>query len=302
MTTDALDHKTFIARLEPDRRASLTALSDGPGLIRLLGHGGLILGLGIAIAAGVPGWPLLVPLQGVLLAFLFTLQHECTHRTPFRTGFLNEIMGHATGFLILQPFLWFRYFHMAHHKHTNDPLRDPELRGVDKPQSLPGLLWHLATPGYWWDKACVLALNAMGRVEGDYVPEAARARVVREARIMVVGYAGAVLAMALWPVLFWVWLLPLVIGFPVLRLYLLAEHGGCPPVSDMFQNTRTVLAGPAVRFLSWNMPYHAEHHAMPSVPFHKLPDLHGAALDHLGAVSASHLEFTKDYARHITAP
>ena len=24
-------------------------------------------------------------------------------------------------------------------------------------------------------------------------------------------------------------------------------------------------------FLAWNMPYHAEHHAFPAVPFHNLP-------------------------------
>ncbi len=277
----------------------MTALSNGPGVLHLLCHGGLLLGLGLTIAAGIPGWPVLVPIQGLLLAFLFTLQHECTHRTPFKSGGLCEVMGHATGFLILQPFLWFRYFHLAHHKHTNDPQRDPELQGAEKPQSMRALLWHLATPGYWWDKIRVLALNAMGRVVGDYVPKAARARVAWEARIMVLAYAGFLVAF--WPVVLWVWLLPLFFGFPILRLYLLAEHGGCPPVSDMFRNSRTVLAGPLVRFISWNMPYHAEHHAMPSVPFHKLPDLHGATREHLGAVSASHLEFTREYARHITA-
>ena len=30
-----------------------------------------------------------------------------------------------------------------------------------------------------------------------------------------------------------------------------------------------------VHFFAWNMPYHAEHHAYPAVPFHALPRLHG---------------------------
>jgi len=29
-----------------------------------------------------------------------------------------------------------------------------------------------------------------------------------------------------------------------------------------------------VKFIMWNMPYHAEHHAFPAVPFHALPQLH----------------------------
>lgn len=40
------------------------------------------------------------------------------------------------------------------------------------------------------------------------------------------------------------------------------------------------------RKLAWNMPYHAEHHAWPSVPFHFLPFVHkllnGASLSRSG--------------------
>ena len=85
--------------------------------------------------------------------------------------------------------------------------------------------------------------------------------------------------------LLWLWIVPLILGFPVLRLYLLAEHGRCPEVEDMFLNTRSTLTTRIVRFVAWNMPYHAEHHAMPSVPFHQLPILHDMTAAHLGQVS-----------------
>ena len=39
-------------------------------------------------------------------------------------------------------------------------------------------------------------------------------------------------------------------------------------------NTRTVLTIPLIRWLNWNNAYHAEHHAIPTVPFHALGDLH----------------------------
>ena len=31
---------------------------------------------------------------------------------------------------------------------------------------------------------------------------------------------------------------------------------------------------PILNALAWQMPYHAEHHLFPSVPFHRLPALH----------------------------
>ena len=54
-----------------------------------------------------------------------------------------------------------------------------------------------------------------------------------------------------------------------------------------------------VRWLAWNMPYHAEHHAFPSVPFHKLPALHRHVQAHLKSVSNGYADFTKTYVRHL---
>jgi fatty acid desaturase len=36
-----------------------------------------------------------------------------------------------------------------------------------------------------------------------------------------------------------------------------------------------------VRFLTWNMPFHAEHHAWPSIPFHALPRTNALIRDKL---------------------
>ncbi len=44
----------------------------------------------------------------------------------------------------------------------------------------------------------------------------------------------------------------------------------------MVERTRSFDPGPVVRWLLWNMPYHAEHHAYPAIPFHALPELHRA--------------------------
>jgi fatty acid desaturase len=41
----------------------------------------------------------------------------------------------------------------------------------------------------------------------------------------------------------------------------------------MLENTRTTYTNALVRALAWNMPYHAEHHAYPAVPFHRLAEV-----------------------------
>ncbi len=78
------------------------------------------------------------------------------------------------------------------------------------------------------------------------------------------------------------WIVPMLLGQPALRAFLLAEHTGCPLVADMAANTLTTAA---VRLLGWNMPFHTEHDLYPAVPFHALPRLHSAIRDRLKVVS-----------------
>ena len=66
-------------------------------------------------------------------------------------------------------------------------------------------------------------------------------------------------------------LITLFTGQPFLRYYLLAEHNGCVAGSEIMKNTRTTYSWELINQLAWNMPYHAEHHAWPQVPFHALP-------------------------------
>ncbi|MEM9756441.1 MAG: fatty acid desaturase, partial [Pseudomonadota bacterium] len=109
-----IDHRAVLAQIPPAERAALTRTSDSAGLRHLALHLAVIAGLGAWIVTGAPLWWLAIWPQGLGLAFLFTLQHEATHRTPFRSLWLNELVGHGAGLILVQPFLWFRAFHMAH--------------------------------------------------------------------------------------------------------------------------------------------------------------------------------------------
>ena len=292
--TARMDHKAFLAGLDPAVRAALAQRSDARGLAHLVGHLGSIVLCGTLIAMAVPFWGLLLPVQGVLIVFLFTLEHEATHKTPFASPWLNEAAGHAVGFLILLPFTWFRYFHLAHHRWTNIEGQDPELLGAT-PGTVQEWIVHVSGVPYWRSEVRLLWRLARGRERPPFLPDAARPRAGTEARIMAVGYAAVALSLAASPLLVWVWLLPVVLGQPFLRLYLLAEHGDCPRVADMFLNTRTTFTTALVRFLAWNMPYHTEHHVFPAVPFHLLPDLHRKMRAELRVTSAGYAAFTRQY-------
>lgn len=282
------------ASIPPEERARLATRADAPGLRHLAGHAGAILVTGALIAAQPPLWWLLLPVQGVLLVFLFTLEHECTHKTPFASPRLNEAVGHVAGALLLVPFRWFRYFHLAHHRWTHQPGRDPELDGPPIDTRARWLL-HVTGLPLWRSQITLLLRLALGRERAAYLPPGQLPAMAREARVLLRLYALALLSLLLSPLALWLWIVPILLGQPVLRLYLLAEHGDCPHVADMLLNTRTTFTTRLVRFLAWNMPYHAEHHLAPAVPFHRLPALHARIRARLGTTADGYAAFTRDY-------
>ena len=294
-----IDHKALIAGLTTDARRALCAQSDGPGLVRISLHLGLICVLGIGIAEGVPGWPALLVPQGILLVFLFTALHETIHRTAFATNWHNDAVAHLTAFAVLLGPQHFRYFHMAHHRHTHDPANDPELESP-KPRTRRDYLIYLSGIPEWFWRAKTLIRNAVLTNEDRYVPERGRLKTQREARVFMLGYV--VLLAVFGQVLLWTWLIPLLLGGPFLRAYLLAEHTFCPHVANMLANTRTTFTHRLVRWVAWNMPYHAEHHAYPAVPFHKLPAFHALTRDHLQETQRGYAPFARDYLSRAAKP
>lgn len=292
---DPYDHKAFLAALSPARKTQLLTQSHLRGPLHLVGHLAVVAVFGAWVHMGWPlWWGAMLPL-GVALVFLFTLQHECTHKTPFAWGWLNEFMGHACGVVLVLPFTSFRYFHMAHHRWTNIAGKDPEL-AAPRPQTTGEILLYLSGVSYWQARAKALWAEAFGGDLPDYIPRPAHGKVRAEARLLLALYALLLgVTLALTPVLLWLWVLPVIIAQPALRLYLLAEHGDCPQVTNMFENTRTTFTTALVRFLAWNMPYHAEHHIFPQVPYHNLPALHGDVRQHLKVTENGYAAFTKNY-------
>ena len=266
--------------LSKDALAALTERSDAKGLARLVLHVATIAAAGAFLAAArETAWALPAAwVYGTCLVFLFAPLHETVHYTAFRSRRFNRAVSVACGWILVLPPRFFRAFHLEHHRCTQDPARDPELVGAPL-RTWRQYLWRMSGAQYWVRQARVLARFAMGRVTEPYIPGAERGPVVREARTFLASYAAVgVLSLATGTagLLLWFWIVPVLLGQPMLRLYLLAEHTGCPMTPDMLENSRTVRTNALVRFLAWNMPYHAEHHAYASIPFHALPRAHAA--------------------------
>jgi fatty acid desaturase len=261
-------------------RVALKALSrrsDVRGVVQLAGHCGALAATATLVALTTESlWigPALVA-HGIVLSFLFAPLHETIHRTAFRSRWLNDAVAWICGAVLVLPPRYFRAFHFAHHRHTQDPARDPELARA-KPASWREYLGHVSGLPFWRERITTLCRQARGRVSEDFIPSRERLAVVREARVLLAVYAAialASIASGTWiAVVFWV--VPALLGQPALRLYLLAEHTGCPMVPDMLKNSRTTTTNWPLRRLAWNMPYHAEHHAYPALPFHALPAAH----------------------------
>jgi fatty acid desaturase len=264
-----------------DRLRALSVKSDARGWLQT---GGFVAALAVTTTglAGPFGFPPIVLVvlflaQGALLNCLYAGQHELSHWTVFRVKWLNDRVGELFGFLTLNPFHTDRWAHFAHHRETQNPLRDSELIGM-KPLTTWGHVLNLIGLDFWRRRIASILRAAAGRgLEADYwlTPDEARF-VVAEARVTVALWgliAALSIAAGSWAAVY-LWIGPLLLTKGVHQLQNTGEHVGMPHDPDIFTNTRT-LRGPAwMRWLMWNMSFHTAHHAFPGVPFHALPALH----------------------------
>src|SRR5215471_10062003 len=253
---------------------NLSQRSDARGGLQLTTHLGLLAASGGLVWAS-RGHPWLVAallLHGIVLCFLFCALHECIHRTAFASRVVNEAVAWVCGALLILTPNYFRLFHFAHHRYTQDRARDPEL-ALPAAATRADYWWRVSGLPYWRERLQTSLRHALtGRVTEPFVPPERAAEVIREARMLWGCYLG-VAAVSLYlqraDVLLY-WIVPALLGQPFLRLFLLAEHSGCAFGDDMLANTRTTYTNAAVLLLTWRMPYHAEHHSFPSVPFYRL--------------------------------
>jgi fatty acid desaturase len=284
---------------------ALQGRSNLRGGVRLTVHLVLLAATGwlVAVSSGWAIWPAMF-LLGLVQVALFAPAHETMHQTAFASRRANAIVGWLASCPSLLNWHFYTAFHLAHHRDTQVPGLDPELAAAAAPvKSVRDYVLRLVGMPYWALRLRVVWDCWRGDLAAyPYVSEAAAAKIIRSVRAMTIVLMGASLvSMAVFggatPLLYWIG--PQLLGQPPLRAYLLAEHTGCTQDRNGLTNTRTTLTNWLVRLLMWEMPYHAEHHLYPSIPFHRLADAHGLIRDKLGYVQPGYLRWNVALARSL---
>lgn len=302
---DIISHSPRVPR---DALRGLMGREDGPAVARILASlavfAAAVTTTATLAAADDPLWLAPAVVGGLAYATLFPPLHEAGHNTAFASPALNEATTWVCAVLMLQAPSFFREFHWEHHRRTQDRAHDPEIMAA--PDLLDGWPTNLITylmiasgqllwPGkLMFTTACALLPESIWRRFFPYIRPAQAARVVRESRLVLALLVTTVaLGLAFVPG-FWAILLIWPIGHVFLGLYLMTEHTGLGHDGSQLHRTRSMRTTAWVCWWMWNMPYHAEHHAYPGVPFHALPRLQrllGDEVEHQGTgYLAFHLE------------
>ena len=95
-------------------------------------------------------WPHTL-LNSLCVFWLFTPMHDAAHRSisPKHYRWLNESIGHVCAVFFRAPFSLFRYVHLQHHKHTNDPEKDPDFYSGEGHAAFRPFRWLTQDFGYY---------------------------------------------------------------------------------------------------------------------------------------------------------
>ena len=286
--------------------AALRALarrSDLRGAVQFGAHLACAAATGLVVWLSLRHWYLLIPamvLHGVTIVTMFAPMHECVHRTAFASRAANDAVGWLAGVLGFYNATYYRYFHAWHHRYLQDPARDPELM-FPKANSRLAYLKEISGFTFWYRRAIDYPALALGRTADlPFVPAGARHAIARSMSCQLLIYLAAAGSIAMgFDAALYFWFLPAVLAQPLLRALLITEHTGCSEDRNGLGNTRTTLALFPIRLLMWNMPFHAEHHLYPSVPFHQLPALHLKIRDRLVHVAAGYTATNRAIVRSL---
>jgi fatty acid desaturase len=284
--------------------------SDAKGLVRLALHLAAISCTLWIYAASIQlrsSWLLIAAAAvayGFTLVTMFATMHECVHRTAFKSRRLNDSVAWFAGLLSFYNSTFFRHYHGWHHRFTQIAGKDPELDDP-KPTSVRSYVLEMSALPWWLGKLRTHWNLAFGRVSSYAFLSAETApAVVRSDRLQLLVYAlGIAISVVLRrPLFVTYWLLPVAVAQPLLRFILLAEHGGCSQDDDALTNTRTTYTVFTIRLLMWNMPYHAEHHRYPALPFFTLAHAHQTLRPSLSHVAQKgYLGVHIDYLKAMTS-
>ncbi|MFA7603061.1 MAG: fatty acid desaturase [Novosphingobium sp.] len=220
--------------------------------------------------AGLLNLPLAFVAATALIIAVYLAGHEAMHGNIGRRGeklyWLNELAGFVSTIPIALSFGAARITHLEHHRHCNDPLKDPDFS-----DQAPGPLaawyktWYNRQPGVDG------SVHHYKRVLKNLgTPEATRAlygtlvlQIVFLATLFTMAWTGHAIAAAL------IWWLPRHLALSWIRFYFSwAPHHPRQGRSGRYDNSR-IFRSRLGRVLTFETETHLVHHLYPNIPNHR---------------------------------
>jgi beta-carotene hydroxylase len=266
--SDVLDQKALASA-----RQYMAAVAWPTVILGLIAGLSYVTTVAMALTGALSLW-WAVPIVAVVTYASYTVAHDSIHgsisgnRVSMR--WINKALGYMAAWVLMIPLTAHRHEHMAHHRHTNDRVDDPDFPVGRMQDSAPaavraamqiivGQFSHYFK--YRWKQASARQNLVM-------CLEVAAAMVPRLA-VLISGYwlEGLVLFVLAW-----------LIGVIVL-LYLFAYivHRPHERVGRYIDTSTILLPGPLGTLLTWLwlfQNYHSIHHLFPRVPFYHYAKLY----------------------------
>jgi len=277
----------------------------------------LVLGLALATAASAPWWAVrgvASVFSGLMFVRAFILYHDFVHGALLRDSAVARVLFFIYGLLALTPMKYWRFSHNFHHANVGKPI----------PSSAPGEFALLTSDVGSFPIMSTAAWRGASRWQR------VRYRIVRHPLTIICAYitvflislcvvplvqdprknwqgllamlvhgsvVGLVWALAGFPTLLFVVLLPFAIASALGAYFFFAQHNfpemRIVPI-DQWSHYRGALEsssylqlGHVMRWFTANIGYHHVHHLNAQIPFYRLPEAMAAIpeLQHVGRTS-----------------
>lgn len=227
--------------------------------------------VGLGLSEMLPMWA--SGFIAALSAFAaFTAMHDASHKSVAKRRWVSEVVGRLASLLLVAPFPAFRYVHLEHHKHTNDPVRDPDHWSGRGPAWLLPLRWLTQDLHYY--VLYFRVRNSRPRRERLETLLTFGALYGSAIALVATGYGMEVLLL---------WLLPARAAIVLLAVafdYLPHRPHTVLAKDDRYRATH-ILDIPWLTPLFLCQNYHLVHHLYPGVPFYRYPRVYRERRDEM---------------------
>lgn len=217
----------------------------------------------------LPSWATL-PLSTLAIYMAFTPMHDATHYSVSREHrWLNEAVGWLCSVpFIVVPHEMFRFLHLNHHKHTNDPELDPDHMEPTRALLVPTKIW-----GSMWTWV-VYIMRHRDSIDASTAWRSVQYLCMNTWVLAVAVYHGfgfQLLQFWVFPTLVGTTILSVVFSYvphhPATVTRSVNPYGCTSTVDGVF----SVGSGDSSRLLTWlllGQNFHSMHHLYPTIPFY----------------------------------